>query len=106
MVASDHTGLSEAARGFTAAVLTPTDDPAEPGRPAAAGARRWDDYRCRAEHDAGRARQRYGPARFHAELAEAVVLRCRDGNRRRLARIRDLNSDQTLTRVAHVVEPA
>jgi glycosyltransferase involved in cell wall biosynthesis len=73
VVASDHTGLSEAARGFTAAVLTETDDPAS----LADGLNRvhdnWDDYRCRAEQDADTARTRYSPDRFHAELNETLA---------------------------------
>jgi glycosyltransferase involved in cell wall biosynthesis len=72
VVASDHTGLSEAARGFTAAVLTATDDPASLADRLRTVHDEWEDYRRRAERDAGTARQRYGPARFHSELAEVL----------------------------------
>ena len=73
VVASDHTGLTEAARGFAAAVLVPVDDAAALADGLKAVHRDWDDYRRRAAGDADRAEQRYGPVRFHAELADAVA---------------------------------
>lgn len=73
IVASDHTGLSEAARDFSAAVLVPVDDPVALADGLRAVHTDWDDYRRRAERDAERAEQRFGPERFHAELADAVA---------------------------------
>ncbi len=73
VVASDHTGLSEAAQGFAAAVLVPVDDAAAVADSLQTIHRDWDDYRCRAARDADQAERRYGPDRFHAELAEAVA---------------------------------
>jgi glycosyltransferase involved in cell wall biosynthesis len=73
VVASDHTGLSEAARGFGAAVLTPADEPAELVDRLRTVHDNWADFRRLAEQDAVAARSRYGPARFHAELAETLA---------------------------------
>jgi glycosyltransferase involved in cell wall biosynthesis len=65
VVVSDHTGLREAASGFTAAVLAPSDDPV--------GLADRKDYGRRAEEDAAAAGERYSPARFQSELASVLA---------------------------------
>jgi glycosyltransferase involved in cell wall biosynthesis len=72
VVTADHTGLREAARGFTAAVLTATDDPVSLAERLLTVHDEWDDYRLRAEQDADTAHFLYSPARFHSELAETL----------------------------------
>jgi glycosyltransferase involved in cell wall biosynthesis len=70
VVASDHTGLREAANGFQAVVLIPTDDYS-----ALASALRkihdsWDRYRRNASADALTARELYSPDRFSTALSQ------------------------------------
>jgi glycosyltransferase involved in cell wall biosynthesis len=72
VVASDHTGLKEAGQGFAAAVLTRTDDPAGLAEKLRSIHDNWAEYRQWAVREAATARSRYGPARFHSELAEAL----------------------------------
>ena len=73
VVASDHTGLREAASGFTAAVLAPTDDPVGLADRLRTVHDQWEDYRRRAEEDAATAGERYSPARFQSELASVLA---------------------------------
>lgn len=72
VVVSDHTGLREAAEGFEAAVLTPTDDVTGLVSGLRAVNAQWGAYRARAERDADRAQERYGPQRFRRALASAL----------------------------------
>lgn len=76
VVASDHTGLREAAAGFEAVVLTAVDD-----IPAWTAALEqvhhdWDDYRVRARTDSRAAEIRYGTYRFYSEI-QVVLARLR-----------------------------
>ncbi len=69
VVVADHTGLREAASGFSTVVLVPTDDPDA----IADGLERvhddWESYRVRAQTDAARADELYDPQRFQERLA-------------------------------------
>lgn len=68
VVASDHTGLSEAAAGFGAVVLVPSDDAGALADAVAQIGDDWAGFRERTTRDAVRAASLYGPARFHARL--------------------------------------
>lgn len=73
VVASDHTGLREAAAGFDAVILAAADDV-----PSWAAALRtiyeqWGDYRTRAVADSSSAESRYGTHRFHLQMEEVVT---------------------------------
>lgn len=73
VVASDHTGLREAAADLGAAHLVTTDDVDA----LTTGLRRihdeWADYRRLADEESRTARESHGPARFHRELADALA---------------------------------
>lgn len=73
VVVSDHTGLTEAARGFGAAVLAPADDASALADRLSDVHRDWPEYRRQAERDSAAARNRFGPARFHDELTETLA---------------------------------
>ncbi|QIG38797.1 glycosyltransferase [Microbacterium sp. 4R-513] len=72
VVVADHTGLTEAAAGFSAAVRVTPDD----AEALASGLRRihddWDEYRRRAHADALRAGREFSTTRFHDRLADAL----------------------------------
>lgn len=77
VVAADHSGLREAARGFDAAVLVTADD-----ADALAGGLRgvhdlWAHYRQSSGSDRARAQRRYGTATFHTRLSAALEERAR-----------------------------
>ncbi|WP_203581840.1 glycosyltransferase [Microbacterium hibisci] len=72
VVVADHSGLAEAASGFTAALRVAPDDE----EALASGLRRvherWAEYRLAARSDAVRARRVHSVGNFHAHLSEAL----------------------------------
>ncbi|TDN90826.1 glycosyltransferase [Microbacterium sp. BK668] len=72
VVVADHTGLAEAASGFSAAVLVPSDDEEALARGLLQVRDGWTHYRAGARRDAARARREYGTDRFHARLLRAL----------------------------------
>lgn len=77
VVVADHSGLAEAASGFTAALRVVPDD----ADALATGLRevheQWATYRLAARSDAVRARRIHGVGNFHAHLSEVLEERAR-----------------------------
>lgn len=82
VIASDHTGLREAAAGYGSAVLVPPDDADALAEALAHIIHQWPKFRAAAAEDVERANRRVDPAVFRSELAE-VVQQARDLRRRR-----------------------
>lgn len=73
VVASDHTGLREAAAGFDAVVLAPADDLDAWVAALTRVHEGWTHFRGRATEDAAAAESRYGTARFHRQIQAVLV---------------------------------
>ena len=73
LVVSDHSGLREAAAGYTSAQVVPAGDAGAWADAVARVAAEWSSYRAAALADATEARRRAAPQRYAAELVEAVA---------------------------------
>jgi len=72
VVASDHTGLREAADGYQSVLLIRTDDSDALTAALRKVHNSWDRYRRRASDDAAAARERCGPDRFSTALSAVL----------------------------------
>ena len=79
VVASDTSGLREAAGGYSTALLVPPSDPTALADALEQVRSRWTSLRSHLEASARQAQEKHSPVRYRTEVAAAVEKACRAG---------------------------
>lgn len=73
VIVADHSGLREAATGFSSVARVPTDRPDAVAQAVQKILQRWDASRDAAQRDAVSASERLSPTQFHSRFVRAVA---------------------------------